>query len=1172
MRLIKVKLAGFKSFVDSTTISFPGRVVGVVGPNGCGKSNVIDAVRWVMGESSAKHLRGDSMSDVIFNGSNARKPVGQAAIELVFDNSDGSAGGQYASYNEMSIKRQVTRDGQSHYFLNGTRCRRRDIADIFLGTGLGPRSYAIIEQGMISRLIEAKPEELRVFLEEAAGISKYKERRRETENRIRHTQENLERLNDLREEVAKHLNHLQRQARSAERYKELKARERQVRGELLALKWRAVRDDAAGHERAIRERETAYEALVAEQRAAENALEGARVRHGEATDAFNEVQGRYYEVGAEIARLEQSIQHHKDMRAQQQAELEKADQSRAELEEQVQLDRCELEELERALAHDEPGLETARERARESGERRARAEETMAAWQAEWEAFNQRATEPAQAAEVERTRLDHLERQLVQLRERVDKIEAERQELDPAQAEREIASLQEREQALARRGAEQQERLEQLHAQIDEAREASNRINAELDEARTGIQHMRGRLASLEALQQAALHQHEEGAGAWLASHGLSDAPRLVQRLSVQPGWEPAVEAALGAYLEAVCVERIDPVAAGLERLEHGRAVLLEAHAEPGASPAQGDLTPLVEKVGGDVDVAGLLAGVYTAQDLGEALRIRARLRPGESVVTADGVWLGPRWLRVVREADDEPGMLAREKEINELGADLESGGERVEELEERLEAGGARLRELEGGREEAQAAVNQAHRDHAAVQARLDSRRERLAQMQARVEALQGEAEGLRAQRDRDEEALRAARGRLEEAVEKMEALEVERRELTERGDRVRGELEEARERARTDRDAAHELALKVESTRTRRDSMRQSLDRMQTQLEHLKHRRGELETGLAQSEAPLEPMETELQQCLGKRGEVEQELAEARRHTEGIAEEMRELDERRAETERQAEARRGELEQARLAFQELKVRRQTLEEQLAETGLDRQALLEGLSEENATAETWQAQLSELERRIDRLGPINLAAIDEYKEQSERKQYLDAQHQDLTEALETLESAIHKIDRQTRQRFRETFEQVNVKLQELFPRLFGGGNAHLEMTGDDLLSTGVAVMARPPGKRISTIHLLSGGEKALTAVALVFAMFELNPAPFCMLDEVDAPLDDANVGRFCELVRDMSERVQFVIITHNKTTMELTHQLTGVTMNEPGVSRLVAVDVDEAYRMAVSQ
>ncbi len=1168
MRLSKIKLAGFKSFVDPTIIPIPSNLVGVIGPNGCGKSNVIDAVRWVMGESSAKHLRGDSMADVIFNGSSARKPVGHASIELCFDNRDGALGGQYASYNEISIRRQVSRDGTSVYFLNGTRCRRRDITDIFLGTGLGPRSYAIIEQGTISRLIEAKPEELRVFLEEAAGISKYKERRRETENRIRHTRDNLSRLDDLLEEIEKQIDKLRRQARTAERFKELKQDERRIRAELLALRYQSQSGESESRQRAIQEQETSLEAVVAEQRALEAGLEKQRELLVEANDAFNQVQGRYYEQGAAVARIEQGIQHGKETRQRQRQELGRTEQSWNELQSHIEQDKARLQELTEELAHNQPAVGRARELAEASGKALQEAEQAMQDWQQDWDEFNRRAAEPAQTAQVERTRIDHLERQLEELTQRLVRNREEQNNLSSGDLEQQHSTLSVEERKAEESIGTAQAQLDEITTSISGSRESMQRFDSELVEARGRQQNLQGRLASLEALQQAALGQQSGVVTGWLESRGLADAPRLAQQIDVDAGWERAVETVLGFYLEAVCVEGLDDVASAIDGLEHGAVALFDTSGITTEGAPTSQLQALSSRVRAPWPLNDIIGGVFTADSLEEALALRSRLGETESVITPEGVWLGSRWLRVARDADERAGVLEREREIQGIRKQLDDYDSRIGEVSGLLEQARIDLEGAESRRGDQQMEVNQAHRSRSELRAQLSAVQARLEQVRSRTETVNREAGELRTQEARDREELSRARERLNTSLSEMETLADEREERIGRQGIIQDALQESRSKAQTDRESAHELAIKTEAMRTAHATTEQGLDRMRNQRDQLQKRREELQELLDKGDAPLARMEEELEQVLKSRLKVEQELSGARNKVEEIEHGIREHEQSRAGKEQQVLDIRGRLEQQRIDWQEIKVRCATLLEQINETGCELQNLLQEMPEE-ANVNDWSEQAEKLEKRISRLGPINLAAIEEYEEQSERKQYLDAQHSDLSEALATLESAISKIDRETRQRFRETFDKVNEGFKSGFPRLFGGGQAYLELTGDDLLDTGVTVMARPPGKRNSTIHLLSGGEKALTAVALVFSIFELNPAPFCMLDEVDAPLDDANVGRFCDMVREMSERVQFVFITHNKITMEMAHQLTGVTMNEPGVSRLVAVDVDEAVQMA---
>ena len=1169
MRLSKIKLAGFKSFVDPTTITFPSSLVGVVGPNGCGKSNVIDAVRWVMGESSASRLRGDSITDVIFNGSSARKPVGAASVELLFDNTETTLEGQYAKYAEIGIRREVSRDGISTYYLNSTRCRRKDITSVFLGTGLGPRSYSIIEQGMISRLIEAKPEEMRVFLEEAAGISKYKERRKETSNRIKHTKENLSRLQDVLDEVEKHIKHLDRQAKTAERYGRYKDEERRTTAELLALRTHHLDEKASAAGARLDERKTRLEEQVASQRKLEAGIEGARVRQAERTDLFNEVQGRYYKVGSEIARLEQSIEHANELRERQEQDLEQAVLGAKEIIEHIDKDESEIAQLELTLNELVPGLEQAEQAERASAESLQRAEAALADWQEQWDECTRKFNESQQQRNIEQTRAEQIESRIHGYSERRKKLDDARTSSDHEALKARLEELTDQEQRKRQARDEFDRALTDIGEKIRKLRDQDQKLTRLVDERRGAVQAAQARFASLEALQKAALGEGDEGVQRWLEGENIDGERRVAKTLDVADGWERAVETVLGDYLQAVCVPDIAPLTASIANLKSGNVtLLLDSAADASAAGAPEMLAGKVS--GAPQSISGILSRVRIAESLGEALAMRDTLREGESVVTADGIWLGRSWLRVSRDKDSRSGVLSREHEMRRVKTNLREYRARFESARKLLTDGRMRLTQLEERREMMQGDASAVMSEYSEVRSALDSLRYQLEQISAREAAITQEAHEVENEKVSAEEQLRESQRLFVQADGSLEELTAERDSLEARRAELREELERVRVRAREDRDAVQKIRIQFESRRSSKESAAQNLQRMQSQLRQFQTREQDIREQLEQRKVPLQENKARLEQYLQQRVHVEQELGSARKLVEDVDNELRELDQGRMQVEQAVDAARTEVNEAEMALREIRVRREGVADQLAQTDFELDALLEGL-DDSATIELWEEKLEKVRRRIDRLGPINLAAIDEFKEQSERKEYLDSQLADLTDALDTLEAAIRKIDRETKSRFRETYEKVNAGFQRLFPKLFGGGHAYLELIGEDLLSAGVTVMARPPGKRNSTIHLLSGGEKALTAVALVFAIFELNPAPFCLLDEVDAPLDDANVGRFCEIVKEMSDKVQFVFITHNKGTMEMARQLTGVTMQEPGVSRLVSVDLDEAVKMAAS-
>ena len=1162
MRLSSIKLSGFKSFVDPTTLHLSTDLTGVVGPNGCGKSNIIDAIRWVMGESAASRLRGDAITDVIFAGSGNRKPVGSATVELIFDNSDGLIAGEYANFSEISVKRSVSRDGQSSYFLNGGRCRRRDIVDVFLGTGLGARSYSIIEQGMISQIVEARPEDLRLHLEEAAGISKYKERRKETETRIRATRENLERLNDVRQEVDKNLEHLNRQARNAEKWQKLKADAARVEAELRALSLKAEDASVAASAEAVSATQLEIDRVTADQREVEARIEAFRDRQIASTDAFNKIQGEVYRVGAEIARVEQQIQHNRDLAERLARSNRETSQQLTEIAEHARADQEQIVLLTAALAEVEPRRESLDANAIEKAEALRSAEQAIAEWQQRWDRYAKASGEAARRAEVERTRLDFVDKQSHDLGRRREHLQREQQQAD-------LAKLGSDSELLETEQAAQKERIESLTRESEERKasyaqlgEALKQAQSELSQLRQGFESTKGRAASLEALQHAALGQDVGPVREWLASVGVSEDRRVGELLDVDAGWEPAVEAVLADWLQAVVGE--DPHALATEVARAGAVDL--AIVSPGRT--SGAPGTLAAKVRGPRAIIGILSRIRVAETLDQARDLARRVAADESVITATGEWFGADWFRVARRSDARSGVIAREREIIALGEDrgrLEAAIQTAAASIETLRSG---IADAEIARDDAQRDLYNAHRRLSELAGQMQSQKGRLEAAHERARQIESELLDLGAKLDANEVAARESRARLDAAVTEMGELEAERRALDADRRSLLERREEARIEAREAQDEAHRFALQSESKRAALASLEQALARMLSQQQQLESRARDIEEQLAAGAEPQEALEAARRTYLDQRLLVDKELVEARKVLDALDLEMRDVEVARHRVEQQLLTLRETFATQRLAEQAARLRADQLRAQIVEAGFEADGIIAELDPE-ANAEAWQQKLADLETRIRRLEPVNLAAIQEHAEQSERKVYLDAQHGDLTQALETLENAIRKIDRETRTRFKETFDKVNQGVGELFPRLFGGGHAYLELTSDDLLDTGVTIMARPPGKRVSNISLLSGGEKALTAVSLVFAIFRLNPAPFCLLDEVDAPLDEANVGRFCAMVAEMSERVQFIVVTHNKVTMEHMKQLCGVTMREAGVSRLVQVDLEEAAKLA---
>lgn len=1163
MRLKSIKLAGFKSFVDPTTVPFPSNMTAVVGPNGCGKSNIIDAVRWVMGESSAKFLRGESMTDVIFNGSSARKPVGQASIELIFDNSDGSAPGEHAAFSEISVKRRVTRESQSDYFLNGSKCRRRDITDLFLGTGLGPRSYAIIEQGMISRLIESKPEELRVYVEEAAGISKYKERRKETESRIRRTMENLERLTDIREELGRQLQHLQRQAQAAERYKTLKHDERQKKAELTVLRWQSLDRELQRAREKLRDIELELEKHLTERVNLETRLENLRGDHQERTEHFNKAQARYYEAGADIARIEQSLEHQRERSRQMATELDQALANQRELAEELGLDEEKMTAAAEELAMLEPEQEELAARSETSAESLHDAEQAMSNWQHEWEVFSSRSAEARQRAELAQSRIRSTEDAIESLETRIARLKDEREMLERQIDRQALEELREKREILTLSQEEAAEKIEIANESLQTARDQQVDAETESNSLRERLQTARANLTSQESLLAEQLGSNDDALQDWLSAQGLSERPRFAQQIKASPDWSFAVEQVLGTFTQSICLDDVLSLAGPLATAPRGLSLVLPESAVSGSGA--GRLSAEVQNAGG---LSSLLDSIHTVESLDEALSRRDQLGANESLLTPDGVWVGKGWLKMPESAEGQVGLIERQKRVDDLAEEVSDLSSQWEIASERL----ASLKETtissEQDRDDAQQKLSGLDRELGSVRSSLSGLEARAEQIQSRLSRIHDDGEDVRGQLEEERDRLDEIRSVWQEALNATEDHANEKESLLGRRDAVREKLDTMRHQARQDRDHAHQIELQIQSLQSQHSGLKQTLDRMQLQRERLEERIMVLRENREIAEEPIEDLSLQLEGLLDRRMAEEEKLGTARDALEEIDRDVRALEQGRGRVEIHIQEVRASLEKLKMESQALEIRSGNHIEQLQELDVKLSEVLETLPED-ATDSAWSEELERIGGRIQRLGAINLAAIDEYDVQSERKTYLDSQHTDLMEALETLETAIRKIDRETRQRFKETFDKVNGGLQALFPKVFGGGSAYLELTGEDLLETGVTIMARPPGKKNSTIHLLSGGEKALTAIALVFSIFQLNPAPFCMLDEVDAPLDDANVGRYARMVKEMSSQVQFIYITHNKIAMELADQLMGVTMHEPGCSRLVSVDVEAAAALA---
>mgnify|MGYP001642079778 FL=1 len=1176
MRLKQVKLAGFKSFCDPTTFELPSQLVGIVGPNGCGKSNIIDATRWVLGESRATELRGESMQDVIFNGSLERKPSSRASVELVFDNSLGRIGGAWGGFAEISVKRVLTREGQSTYYINQQPVRRKDVHDIFLGTGLGPRAYAIIGQGTISRIIEAKPDELRVFFEEAAGVSKYKERRRETENRLADTRENLTRVEDILRELHGQISKLDAQAEVAGRYRAMEA-ERTQKQQWL---WLIKRDDAQAEQQLLEKTaeslDLEIEGLQTGLRSAENRMETLREAVHQANDEVSRCQAAYYEVNSEISTLESQIRMIAQNRNQAQARLKS-------LEEQIQSARALSEGGLQRRQEVEAQLEEAREQQATAEMALAEAEEQLAACEDEererreaLESARQAAHTAQQALQVGRVERRSHEEALAQMQERRQRLQASLSQLgDDAsdQLERlalELGAAQEEE----ARTAEQQQTLEARLAEVQAERGPAQEA---LQAAVTKTTTIEARMAVLEQLQ--ARMQGENQMRPWLEKHGLGeDTERIWQYIRIEPGWETAVEAVLRERVHALEAKSVQQVAAMLQEAPPGKVGLFLTDLPAGAAPLParpaGRLVPLASLVRcQDARLKPIMAewldGFFSAESTEAAFAGRGQLPPGGRFVVREGHAIG-RFDVVLFAMDSEgEGVLARQQELQNLERELRAQqllGDEARQQAERIDAMATQLAEQVRAARDASARavrrVSTATIEHERLAQAVRSREESRQRLSEEIEELALRQTGR-------EEALQALVDGLAEAEEKAEVASEELAAAREAAEMLETTLSSRRDHARESELAVRESAYAVRSLEQEIENLRERIARADEQLAQADGNRERL---LADLEGMSdEALREQLEVMLERRMEAEQALSEARGLADERSGELRRLDEERLRAERGQEPLRQRLIELRMKEQAARLTAEQMGEALAEASADLAELKASLAAlPQRPKPSWlQSEVSRLAQAVARLGPVNLAALDELTAAREREVFLNTQSTDLQEAMATLENAIRTIDQETRSLLQSTYDTVNAEFGRLFPMLFGGGEARLVLTGGEILDAGVQVFAQPPGKKNASIHLLSGGEKALTAIALVFGIFKLNPAPFCLLDEVDAPLDDANTERYAKMVSAMSEETQFVFISHNKIAMEMAHQLIGVTMQEKGVSRLVAVDLTSAVELA---
>ncbi len=1169
MRLSQIKLAGFKSFVDPTHISLPGQIVGVVGPNGCGKSNVIDALRWVLGESKASALRGETMQDVIFNGSSKRKPVSRASVELIFDNSLGKVAGQWSSYAEISIKRVLQRDGDSSYHINNQHVRRKDITDIFLGTGLGARAYAIIEQGMISRIIEAKPEELRIFLEEAAGVSKYRDRRRETELRIGDTRDNLLRVSDILQELEKQLVHLGAQAEVAKQYRALETQ----RDTTQRLFWLVKRNEAeaqrARFAQATEKTRVELEAETARLRDIESRLETARSGHYQLSDALHVRQGELYTANAEIARLEQHIKHVAEQRQRLTQQIANTERQIEQQLQQRQGVHSLLEHWQRQ--HEGAGVKVgeAEQHAQAEGENLPQAEEAARIAQERYNALQREQMKLEQQLQLADTQRANLQRNIQQLESRRSRLLLEKDNLPGT----DTGALQQAQRLLGELETERAGQVQKLASLQEQLPLADNQRHNQRDSLQQQERMQAQTEARLHALQQLQRQiDSDKNLNAWLQQHQLDKLPHLWQSIRIESGWEDALEAVLRERLNALAVPALADAAAwsdappaklalfdvGRDSSRHDDSV--------GMNP---DLQPLLGYVQcQDAQVLPVmrdwLKDVYAVADVVQGYAQRAQLPAGGWFVTPQGHLIGAH--SVLFHAPDSQlhGVLARQREIEKLEQELaeqnrnaEYSRQQVAQAEQHYQSIEAQIAPLRNAGNELQQRLHGVQMNILKLSQALERSAERTMQIEREMQEVADHLVGeQRQQHDIDEQM---AMLREQNATFHTQVDEAQRQ-----ANAQDGALREQRGRAQQAQHALQEAHFFAKTCTEKIADLQHSIRQLAEALAQFEQNLIQLRADLSGSED--ESAGQQLQAALQVRQSCEQVLGEARNILENATVDLQKFEQERLACEHKLDPLRVKLNELTLKEQESRLHFEQWAEQLQ--GVDEQALLPLLEGGNCRPNVLQGELDRLNADIETLGAVNLAALEELQTATERKAYLDAQAKDLNEAMATLEEAIRRIDKESRDLLMDTYNRVNQHLAEMFPVLFGGGEARLVLTGEEILDSGVQVMAQPPGKKNSSIHLLSGGEKALTAIALVFSLFQLNPAPFCLLDEVDAPLDDTNTERLCALIRKMSQQTQFVFISHNKITMELAQQLVGVTMQEKGVSKVVAVDIEEALRM----
>ncbi len=1164
MWLKRIKLAGFKSFVGPVRLPFHPKCSVVVGPNGCGKSNVVDAIRWVIGENSTKMLRaGSSMSDVIFNGSSNRKPLGQASVELIFHNADGQLGGQYANFSEIAVKRSVDRDGQSIYYINGSRVRRKDIIDIFLGTGLGPRSYAVIEQGMVTRLIQAKPEELRSHLEEVAGISKYKEKRKETIRRLDSTRENLERVGDLQKEISEQSKKLQRQASVANRYREFMEKRRLLEAELGAAHWFQLNENIKQHSKQEEKINKELKQQLEQRDELNKSLQKNQNQIDSVYPQIEFLRKKDSDFAGEIARIEQKIEGLKKQNEQLVLQWQEYEKAKADLEIEKQSDKDARVALNQSIELLKDQSIGAKEKLEIATKKFQEHEYKVKELRKTYNLHRDSMLEEKQRSRIAETQISHIKDRIEETKKQITQLEGHDYIDQQAVI---IEDLEKIRSELASKEAEfldLQTSRDHLKGSLKQLHEQKEKLDQDIHDMNSEIHLMKGQKSSLQTLQEQALKPKNHGIEKWLQQSNLDKAERLGQKLDVNPKWQRAVEIVLAGAMQAICVKSVDDFANKYNEIPDGELYLVESFSKEESAPG----TLLAEVKNSENWAASLLSQVLVADSKREALSMRDKLKGWQSVITPEGLWLGVNWLYTKKKlkAKQEDSFLARQEHLKELSKALKA---KENELAKKLENKNDllnKLCELESHVHDFDKNYHTSMNEVNRLKTNLEVKAEKLKYAKHQQQVIDKEA-------DQAKIYLQTLTSKLKDAENSFQSFSTFESDKEKTDENMRVELSKAQNKLNQLREDASfckvqhdDISRQLISQHDKLSFLDKANERSAQQAKRLEDKKEDLEklssetTGVEKWQAQLEERKVERQNglvTLAEQSKTLQECEERRREYQAKLEQVLES----IETYRDAHEEIKIAQQARITL------RKQYEEKIAESAYNLDDLLSvEPCAEKIDPEKKEQELIAIKEKLSRFGAVNLAASEEYKEVKQRAEYLETQANDLTEALETLEKAIAKIDQETRHTFKETMDQVNETFKGLFPEIFGGGQAYLRLNDSDLLKAGVEIHAQPPGKKNASVHLLSGGEKALTAIALVFSLFQLNPAPFCVLDEVDAPLDDQNVKRFADLIKRMSETMQFIIITHNQHTMTIGETLTGVTMHEPGSSRVVAVDMQQA-------